>query len=80
MNNLRRFSTRLHNSPAAFCGLLAVCTVLAAAASLAIGAVQLTPAEVLRALFSAERESVAARVVLYSHLPRTCGACLPVPH
>ncbi len=76
MNSLRRFSTRLHNSPAAFCGLLAACTVLVAAASLAIGAVRLTPAEVLRALFSAERESVAARVVLYSRLPRTCGSLL----
>ena len=62
---------------------LAALALLCALLSLCVGAVPVTPGEVLRALLGGERQSVAARIVLYTRLPRTlsaivCGCALAV--
>ena len=56
--------------------MLAVLTAALVLASLCLGAVELTPAQVLGALRQGDSGGVAARVMLYSRLPRTCGSVL----
>ena len=51
MNNWPRFYIRNLRRPAAFCLLLAVLTLLSAFAGIGLGAVALSPGEVLQALF-----------------------------
>ena len=48
----------------------------AAALSLWLGSVKLSPTQVLNALLGRDRSSTAARIVRYSRLPRTCAALL----
>lgn len=55
---------------------LVLLTVLAACASLWAGSVSLGPGEVLAVLTGWDRDSTAARIVLYTRLPRTCAAML----
>lgn len=55
---------------------LALLLALCAVASLCVGAVGVAPGEVVRALAGGERQSVAARIVLYTRLPRTLAALL----
>lgn len=55
---------------------LVLLTLLAAAGSLLLGAVALSPGEVWAALTGGDRTSVAARIVWYTRLPRTCAALL----
>ena len=74
MNNWRTFSTR--RGKALFWAALAALTVLAALGSLWFGSVSVSPAEVLSALLGRGGGSTAAKVVLYSRLPRTCAALL----
>ncbi len=56
--------------------MLALLTMLAALLSLSLGIVQLTPMQVLRILGSGERDSLEARILFYSRLPRTLGCLL----
>ena len=74
MSSLRIFSTR--RSDSIFWAGLCVLTLVAVALSLWIGSVKLEPMQVLDALTGRDVTSVAARIVLYSRLPRTCAAML----
>lgn len=74
MSSLRIFSTR--RSDSIFWAGLCVLTLAAAALSLWTGSVKLEPMQVLDALTGRDATSVAARIVLYSRLPRTCAAML----
>lgn len=74
MNSSQRFSTR--NSRILFwCGLVSI-TILAAIFSIWMGSVKLTPKEVFMVLTGQDTDSTAARIVLYSRLPRTCASLL----
>lgn len=74
MSSLRIFSTR--RGDAIFWAGLCVLTLGAAALGLWTGSVKLEPAQVLDALTGRDGTSAAARIVLYSRLPRTCAAML----
>ena len=74
MNSSQIFSTP--RSKGGFLAGLCILTMAAAALSLWIGSVQLSPMQVLNALFGHDRSSTAARIVLYTRLPRTCAALL----
>ena len=74
MNGSRIFSTRRGRG----CFLAGLCILMltAAALSLWLGSVKLSPTQVLNALLGRDRSSTAARIVRYSRLPRTCAALL----
>ena len=55
---------------------LALLTLLLALLSLGLGAVPISPMEVLRALLGNGEDTVQRRIVLYVYLPRTCGGLL----
>ena len=74
MNNWRTFSTR--RGKVLFWAALTALTLLAALGSLWFGSVRVSPAEVLSALLGRGGGSTAAKIVLYSRLPRTCAALL----
>lgn len=74
MRSLRTSST-VRRKDLFWAGLVLL-TVLTACASLWAGSVSLSPGEVLAVLTGRDRDSTAARIVLYSRLPRTCGAML----
>lgn len=74
MNSLRTFSTRGRRG--LFFAILGALTLLTAGLSLWIGSVKLSPAQVLNALLGRDTASAAARIVLYTRLPRTCAAVL----
>lgn len=74
MKSLQIFSIR--RSKIWFLIGLGVLTFIAAVLSLGIGSVQLAPSQVLGALFGKETASTAARIVLYTRLPRVCAALL----
>ena len=52
---------------------LALATFAAAALSLMLGPVSLSPGEVISAFFKSEAVTSADRIALYARLPRTCG-------
>lgn len=56
--------------------LLAALTLLAALASLCLGAVSVAPGDVVRALLGGGGGTAESRIVLLARLPRTCGALL----
>lgn len=62
--------------PAAAALVLTALVLALAVASLCMGAVDVTPAQVVRALLTNDPADVSARVVLFSRLPRTCGSLL----
>lgn len=62
--------------PAAAALVLTALVLALAVASLCMGAVEVTPAQVVRALLTNDPADVSARVVLFSRLPRTCGSLL----
>ena len=74
MRNLQIFSTRHNNG--IFFAVLCVLTLAAATLSLWIGSVALSPGQVFSVLTGREADSIAARIILYSRLPRTCAAML----
>ena len=74
MSSWQTFSTRPNK--ALFWAALAALTVLSALGSLWFGSVPVSPAEVLSALLGRGGGSTAAKIVLYSRLPRTCAALL----
>lgn len=56
--------------------LLALAVLFCAALSLCVGAVPVPPREIAGAFLRGERETVGARIVLYTRLPRTAAALL----
>lgn len=74
MRSLRTFSTRRRK--ALFWAGLCVLALAAAAMSLWTGSVKLSPGQVLDVLTRRDTDSTAARIVLYSRLPRTCASML----
>lgn len=74
MRNLRILSTRHSNG--VFFAVLCILTLTAAIISLWIGSVKLSPVQVLDVLTGKDINSIAARIILYSRLPRTCAAML----
>ena len=75
MSNWRIFSIRSRRERRRFFAALALALVLCAAASLCLGAVYLSPAELLRPLLGGD-DSAAYRILFYSRVPRTCGSLL----
>ncbi len=74
MNNSRTSSTRNRNGTV--WAVLGILCLTAAVLSLWIGSVHLSPSEVFAALTGRDTASTAARIVLYSRLPRTCASLL----
>lgn len=74
MSSWPTFSTR--RGKALFWVGLPTLTVLATLGSLWFGSVALSPAEIFSALLGRGGDSTAAKIVLYSRLPRTCAALL----
>ena len=72
MKSWRISSTRRGNGP--LLGLLCALALLSALLSMCLGAVALTPGEIVSALFGGG-QGTAAQIVRYARLPRTC-ACL----
>lgn len=56
--------------------ILGILVFIAVVLSLAIGAVKISPQEVILALLGQNAGSTASRIVLYSRLPHTCAALL----
>ena len=75
MKNLRRYSTERTERPRMFLLLIGI-MLLAAVMSLCIGAVPVAPKDVLSAIVSGKADTVAARIILYTRLPRTLAALL----
>lgn len=69
-----RISSIRPDNVSAVLAALCVLTALAAVLSMCLGAVSVTPGEIIPAL-AGEQGSAAARIVRYARLPRTC-ACL----
>ena len=74
MKPLRIFSTR--RGKCIFWITLSLLTVGCGLVSLLAGSVRLAPGEVLMALMGRDTQSVAARIVLFSRLPRTCASLM----
>lgn len=74
MKSLQTFSIR--QSKGLFWTGLVVLTFLTVTLSLWMGSVNLSPVQVLSALSGQDTTSTAARIVLYTRLPRTCAAML----
>lgn len=74
MKSLRTFFTRKNNI--VFWTGLCVLTIAAAISSLWIGSVSLSPRDVFCVLIGRDTTSTAARIVLYTRLPRVCAALL----
>ena len=74
MNNWQTSSTR--RPKCLFWAALLLLTILAAAGSLWLGSVAISPAEVFSALLGQGGNSTAAKIVLFSRLPRTLAALL----
>ena len=74
MKNLQTFSIR-HSKAGVLLGL-GFLTILIAILSMMLGSVQLAPNQVLAALMGEDTTSTAARIVLFSRLPRTFAAML----
>lgn len=75
MNSLLRFSMGKNKTGGVF-ALLALALAFAALLSLCVGAVPVAPGEILAALLGGERDSVAARIIMYTRVPRTLAALL----
>jgi len=75
MRNLHRYSTEPTKQRGIFL-LLVGAVLLAAVMSLCIGAVPVAPKDVLSALLFGKAETVSARIILYTRLPRTLAALL----
>ena len=74
MSNWRIFSTR--HSKSIFWLSLCALVLAVAALSLWTGSVALSPVQVLDVLIGKDTSSTAARIIIYSRLPRTCAALL----
>ena len=74
MKSLRTFSIR--NNKIVFWIGLCVLTVVTIIGGLWIGSVSLSPGDVFSALIGKDTTSTAARIVLYTRLPRICAALL----
>ena len=77
MKSWRISSTRMTRpKPAPVLLILSALVLTAALLSLGLGTVFISPADVLKSLFTGERDAVVGQIVLYVRLPRTCGALL----
>ena len=56
--------------------LLPVCVLLSAVLSLCVGAVAVAPGDIAQALLLGKTDTVAAKIILYTRLPRTLAALL----
>ena len=56
--------------------LLPVCVLMSAVLSLCIGAVAVAPGDIAQALLLGKTDTVAAKIILYTRLPRTLAALL----
>ncbi|MGN0990873.1 MAG: FecCD family ABC transporter permease [Candidatus Ventricola sp.] len=56
--------------------LLPVCVLMSAVLSLCVGAVAVAPGDIAQALFLGKTDTVAAKIILYTRLPRTLAALL----
>ncbi len=56
--------------------LLPACVLLSAVLSLCVGAVAVAPGDIVSALFFGRNDTVAAKIILYTRLPRTLAALL----
>ena len=74
MKSSRTYSTA--NKPLRLFIVLGLVTALAAVLSMALGAVYVSPWQVVSALFTGTGGSVEANIVLYARLPRVCGCIL----
>ena len=74
MRSLQIFSTR--PGKGMLWASLCILTLAAAALSLLNGSVKLSASQIFYALSGKDASSTAARIVLYSRLPRTCAALL----
>lgn len=73
MKSSQTSSIRPERPLARVCIPLALATFAAAALSLMLGPVSLSPGEVISAFFKSEAVTSADRIALYARLPRTCG-------
>lgn len=74
MNSWRIYSTRYNKI--LFWTILILLTLMAAVLSIWLGSVNLTPVQVLEVLGGKDVDSTAAKIILYSRLPRTCASVL----
>lgn len=74
MKSSQIFSTK--RDKVLFWSGLVVLTIVAGTLSLWLGSVKLSPMEVFTALFGQDKTSTAARIVIYTRLPRTLAALL----
>lgn len=74
MSNWQTFFTRSNKK--IFLAVLIFVLAAAVAASLLIGSVSIAPSEVFAVLLGRDKESTAAKIILYSRLPRTYAALL----
>ena len=75
MNSWRTFC--IHKHPAGFCLLLGALTLLASLAGICVGAVPLSPGEILTVLSGrGAADSGAYRILVYSRLPRVLAGLL----
>lgn len=74
MHTWPKFSTRRNKR--LFWLLLCLLTPIVAILSLCIGSVPLTPEQIFAVLTGQDTTSAAAKILLYSRLPRTCAALL----
>ena len=56
--------------------LLPACVLLSAVLSLCVGAVEVAPGDIAQALLLGKTDTVAAKIILYTRLPRTLAALL----
>ncbi len=76
MKNLQISSREKMTDIRIFVLILSAVLVGSAVLSICIGTVKITPQQILRALFSGERDTPEARIILYSRLPRTVACIL----
>ena len=74
MKNLQTFF--IQKNRAIFWTALVALTLVTVVFSIGMGSVSLTPRQVLSVLFGQDRDSTAAKIVLYSRLPHTFAAML----
>lgn len=76
MKSSRTFSIRNKTNKAPVFAALCALTLLAAGASLCLGAVPVGVGDIFRVLTGQEAGVVQRQIILYSRLPRTCGCLL----
>lgn len=76
MKSLQTSSIRNRSNKTPVFAALCAVTLLAAVASLCLGAVPVGVGDILRVLFGQEVGRIQRQIILYARLPRTCGCLL----